>query len=248
MNESSEKQLVDLIKQLMSTVKKELEVSIPCEITAVTSRKKVTVKPLIKIVDKLGNTYSRDVIEGVPVFALGTSNMVASMPVAVGDKGWLQASDRDLSLFLQSFEESEPPTNRMHSFSDGLFVPDAMNDYTIAEEDAGALVIQTSDGINKITMDATKTRVVNGAVDITIEGGAVTGVAPAGFNLNSCIIAADGSITSPSAITGLNVAATVGLTAPTVAAGLSLTVATVEVAGHDHGGTTSDGAVIAPMA
>ena len=248
MNESSEKQLVDLIKQLMSTVKKELEVSIPCVITAVISRQKVTVKPLIKVVDKSGNTYSRDVIEGIPVFALGTSNMVVSMPVAVGDKGWLQANDRDLSLFLQSFEESEPPTNRMHSFSDGLFVPDAMNDYTIAEEDAGALVIQTSDGTNKITMDATKTRVVNGTVDITIEGGAVTGVAPAGFNLNNCIIAADGSITSPSAITGLNVAATVGLTAPTVAAGLSLTVATVEVAGHAHGGVLSGPSTTAPMA
>ena len=248
MNESSEKQLVDLIKQLMSTVKKEMEVSIPCEITAVISRQKVTVKPLIKVVDKLGNTYSRDVIEGVPVFALGTSNMSVSMPVAGGDKGWLQASDRDLSLFLQSFEESEPPTNRMHSFSDGLFVPDSMNDYTISSEDSDSLVIQDSTGTNKVTMNATKTRVVNGAVDITIEGGSVTGVAPAGFSLNNCIIAADGSITSPSVITGLNVAATVGLTAPTIAAGLSLSVAAVEVLGHDHGGTTSDGAAIAPMA
>lgn len=225
MNNSSEKQLSDLVRSLLNVVKKEVEVKIPCVITSVTSRKKVTVRPLIKIVDQQGNTYSREVIEGVPVFTGGAGGVLVSFPVKVGNVGWLEASDRDLSLFLQSFSEAEPTTKRMHSFSDAVFVPDIMTNFTIAEEDADAVVMQNRDGSVKITLDDNLIKVVNGSVNLTITNNAVTGTAPGGFNLNGFIINADGSASSP-----------VSMSAPTIAAATSLTVVGVEQSAHVHGG------------
>eukprot|EP00487_Bulimina_marginata_P009668 TRINITY_DN4140_c0_g1_i1.p1 TRINITY_DN4140_c0_g1~~TRINITY_DN4140_c0_g1_i1.p1 ORF type:complete len:102 (+),score=0.02 TRINITY_DN4140_c0_g1_i1:194-499(+) len=72
---------------------------LPCVITEVISRKEVTVRPMIKLVDKSGNIIDRAVIEGVPVYSSGAGNMLISVPLAVGDLGWLHASDRDISYF-----------------------------------------------------------------------------------------------------------------------------------------------------
>lgn len=230
MNQTSENQLVDLIRALSDSIKKEIEVKIPCIVTAVTNRKKVTVRPLIKIVGKDGQTYSRDVIEGVPVFIYGAGDKLISFPVAVGNKGWLEASDRDLSLFLQSFDEAEPPTKRMHSFSDGLFVPDIFENYSISEEDADAVVVQNLDGSVKIALDDDTVRIDNGSVNITITNSSVSGTAPGGFNLNGFIINADGSVSSP-----------VSVSAPSILADGA------EVAGHAHSGVSSGGSTTDPL-
>ena len=47
--DTSESQMFDLVKKLLATTKKEVEVKIPCVVTKVISRTKVNVKPLIKI-------------------------------------------------------------------------------------------------------------------------------------------------------------------------------------------------------
>lgn len=236
MSQTSEEQLVDLIRALSESIKKEIEVKIPCIVTSVTSRKKVTVRPLIKIVGKDGQTYSRDVIEGVPVFFYGAGDKLISFPIKVGDKGWLEASDRDLSLFLQSFDETEPPTKRLHSFSDSLFVPDIFENYSISEEDADAVVVQNLDGSVKIALDDDTVRVVNDSVNLTVTNNSVSGIAPGGFNLNGFIINADGSVSSP-----------VSVSAPNVIAAASLTVANVEVGGHAHSGVATGSDSTNPM-
>lgn len=231
--------IVDLVKDILTAVKRSVEVSIPCVVTKVISRTKVNVRPLIKIVGQDATAYDRDVIEGIPVFTAGGGDRFISFPVAVGDLGWIDACDRDISLFLQSYSAEEPPTSRMHSFSDARFIPDIMTNITAAEEDATAVVIQNRHGSVKIALDDGQIRVRNetasiimgpdsvdvatSAVTVNITSDSITGVAPGGFNLNGFTIDASGAAASP-----------VSVSAPTVAAASSLTVSGKEQKGHAH--------------
>ena len=215
--DDNENLMVDLVKDILAAAKRAIEVSTPCIVTKVISRTKVNVRPLIKIVDQNGASYERDIIEGLTVFTAGAGDKFISFPVSVGNIGWIDASDRDISLFLQSYSSEEPPTSRMHSFSDARFIPDIMTNITIAEEDATAMVIQTRNGAVKIALDDSEIRIKNDTVSLVIDGSKITGVAPGGFDLNGFIINADGSASSP-----------VSLTAPSVIADGK------ELAGHDH--------------
>ena len=230
--------LPDLVREILAATKRSLEVSIPCIVTKVISRTKVDVKPLIKIVAKDGTSIDRAIIEGLPVATFGAGNKFISFPVAVGNIGWLDACDRDISLFLQSYGNVEPPTNRMHSFSDACFVPDIMTNITVAEEDATAMVIQTRDGTVKIALDNDEIRIKNNdasvvmgvdsinvatsSVAINITNDSVTGIAPGGFDLNGFTIDSNGAALSP-----------VSLAAPSVVADGK------ELAGHAHAGSAT---------
>jgi hypothetical protein len=230
--------LPDLVREILAATKRSLEVSIPCIVTKVISRTKVDVRPLIKIVARDGTSIDRAIIEGLPVFTAGAGDKFISFPVAVGNIGWLNACDRDISLFLQSYGNVEPPTNRMHSFSDACFLPDIMTNITVAAEDATAMVIQTRDGTVKIAVDNDEIRIKNNdaivvmgvdsidvstsSVTINITGSAVTGVAPGGFDLNGFTIAANGAAASP-----------VSLAAPSVLADGK------ELTGHTHAGSAT---------
>lgn len=231
--------LPELVREILSATKRSLEVSIPCIVTEVISRTKVNVRPLIKVVAQDGASTDRGIIEGLPVFTAGAGDKFISFPVKVGDIGWLDACDRDISLFLQSYDNVEPPTSRMHSFSDARFVPDIMTNITVADEDATAMVIQTRDGTVKIAIDDDEIRIKNNdasivmgvdsidvetsSVTVNVTDNSVTGVAPGGFDLNGFTIDASGAAASP-----------VSLTGPTVIATTSLTVDGKEQKGHTH--------------
>tara|TARA_R110000765_G_scaffold269029_2_gene368030 strand:- start:723 stop:1463 length:741 start_codon:yes stop_codon:yes gene_type:complete len=215
--------LSELVRDILAASKRCIEVSTPCIVTKVVSRTKVNVRPLIKLVAKDGRSYDRDIIEGVPVFTAGAGDRFISFPIAVGNLGWIDASDRDISLFIQSYEISEPPTSRMHSFSDARFVPDIMTNITVAAEDSAAIVIQNRGGTVKIALDDDEIRIKNNAVSLVIDGSSVTGVAPGGFDLNGFTIDASGAAESP-----------VSVTSPSVVASTSLTVAGKEQSNHTH--------------
>jgi hypothetical protein len=215
--DTNENLLPDLVKLIIDTAKRTVEVSLPCVVTKVISRTKVDVRPLIKIVGRDGISYDRDIIEGLPVFTAGAGDRFISFPVAVGDIGWIDASDRDISLFLQSYENVEPPSSRMHTFSDARFVPDIMTNITIDQEDDTAIVIQNRSGTVKIALDDTEVRIKNEDVSLVVSGSSVAGIAPGGFDLNGFIINADGSVFSP-----------VSISSPSVLANSK------ELAGHDH--------------
>jgi hypothetical protein len=132
-----------------------------------------TVRPLIQVMSTSGATTSRAVLASVPVLALGGGNYVINFPLKAGDKGWIEASDRDISLFMQAQAEARPNTLRLHSFSDGRFIPDVFGQYQISDD--GAMVIQTLDGSTKIvvsedtvTIDTAKDIVLNAAATITL--------------------------------------------------------------------------------
>lgn len=151
------------------------------------------VKPQIQWVDVNEGTHSRAPISNVSVLSLGGGGFHISFPIGAGDLGWIFASDRDISLFKQSLTESPPNTGRLHKFEDALFVPDVFRKYTVAEEDAGRMVIQSTSGNTKISIGES-------SISIATES-AVSIKAPSSFTVDT-----------PSAITTSNLSAGNGTT------------------------------------
>lgn len=123
------------------------------------------VQPLISIISTSGQRIGRAPIAAVPVLALGGGNFFVNFPLGQGDTGWIEASDRDISLFLQSAQMSPPNDTRIHSFEHGRFVPDAFNKYTFTP-DAGAMVISSYDGTTRIVMSEGKIQLFAPEIDI----------------------------------------------------------------------------------
>lgn len=176
-----------LIKEISDVISRKIECKLPCVVVKVsTDRKRVSVRPLIRLVDWSGESHQRDTIEGVPVFQYGAGDTLLSFPVAVGDIGWIEAADRDLGVFLQSYSESDPSSRRKHSFSDGVFVPDIMTNFTINSEDGTAVVLQNRNGSTRLALDQNQLRIVVGTSRIEVN--------PDNVIINGATITEDGDV------------------------------------------------------
>lgn len=129
-----------------------LDDCLPCTVAAVQGRTRVTVQPVVMMATTDGQKISRAKVPSVPIFNMGAGGFVLSFPVKIGDFGWLKATDRDISLFLQGLAEDGPNTARQHSFQDGFFIPDVMREWTLAGEDADRIVLQSIDGASRIAI------------------------------------------------------------------------------------------------
>lgn len=216
---------------MFNHINKKMQNSLPVKVTKVSDdRKFVDVQPQILVVDSEGGTIIRGEIKGIPVVTSGAGNFLISFNITAGDLGWIEASDRDISLFKQAYDQSKPNTKRMHNFSDSRFVPDIMTGFTIDEEDDGALVIQNKAGNIKIALDENEIRIKKDDITIVLSGNSVTGIAPGGFDLNGFTIDASGAAESP-----------VSLTAP------SAVINGKELAEHDHDEGTYLDAELRPL-
>jgi len=128
-------------------------------------KNRAMVQPLISMLGAGGVRLGRAPIASVPVLALGGGGFFVNFPLGHGDLGWIEASDRDISLYLQTGQESPPNTLRMHSFEDARFIPDIFDGYTF-ELDEGAMVISNLDGTTRIVMSQTKIKVVSPNVEV----------------------------------------------------------------------------------
>lgn len=126
---------------------------LPAEVLSYDRAKNIArVQPLIIMVTTDDIQVKRAEVAAIPVLQLGGGGFVASFPIVAGDLGWIKANDRDISLFKQSHKSAPPNTQRKHSFSDALFIPDSMmQGVTIAPEDSGNLVVQNKAGTVKIS-------------------------------------------------------------------------------------------------
>lgn len=122
-----------------------------------------TVQPLIMQIDMNDTPHMRNALVNIPVFSMGGGGFHINFPLKAGDLGWILAADRDISLFLQTLDNSKPNTLRKHKFSDSWFVPDVLRQYTINGEDDSALVIQSTDGSTRIAIS-------DGTINITAPG------------------------------------------------------------------------------
>lgn len=223
-DDSRDDSLEGLLMELADSISRRFECALPCVVTKVSSdRRRVSVRPLIRVVAKSGATLPRDVIEGLTVYQAGAGDLLISFPVSPGDIGWIEASDRDLGVFLQSYNESDPPSRRKHSFSDAKFVPDIMTNFTIAGEDSDAMVMQNRAGTVKIAMDQDEVRIRNGATEwtmteqnisayapgdmsmeavgaISMQAASIGMTAPGGINLNGAMVDGSGNITDASGV------------------------------------------------
>jgi hypothetical protein len=200
-NKQNDDSLNGAFRSLYNKILKDIENKLPVEVLEVNAnRTKVTVRPLIDKVDKDENRIQRQEIKGIHVFTAGAGNFLMSFPISVGDKGWIDAADRDISIFLQSYSSAPPPTRRMHDFNDSIFYPDIMTGFTIAEEDAGAVVIQNKQSTIKIALDESEARVSNGAVKITITGADISIDAPSGMTINGAKVTPDGDVVTASGV------------------------------------------------
>jgi hypothetical protein len=120
---------------------------------------RVTVAHQIQMVETGGDFVDRGQVISVPALVLGAGGFMVGFGIQAGDKGWIKATDRDLSNFLETYEKSPPDNFRIHSFDSGLFIPDIMTGYTIDAEDEDALVIQKLDGTVKISLNNNRIKV-----------------------------------------------------------------------------------------
>lgn len=127
---------------------------------------RVSVQSLISLVNTDNTIINRAQIASLPVIQMGGGGFVLSFNLVPGSLGWIKANDRDISIFLQSYQQATPGTNRTHSFSDAVFIPDVMMGYTIAEEDTENAVLQSLDGSVKISLGIGKVTISAPIVEI----------------------------------------------------------------------------------
>ncbi len=247
-NLNDEDLLLGMLNVFSDHIKKKMQNSLPVKVTKVSAdRKFVDVQPQISLVDADGDVKDRAEIKGVPVVTSGAGGFLITFNIQVGDLGWIDASDRDISLFKQSYSQSKPNTKRMHDYADSRFVPDIMTNFTVDDEDGAAMVIQNRDGTVKISLDEDRIKIkapklvieTTGDINVTCGGNMTATVAgntelectgdvnitsstfnvtaSGGANINGFTIDASGAAESP-----------VSLTAP------SAMINGKELADHNH--------------
>lgn len=228
-NPNDEDLLTGAFNVLSDHIKKKMQKGLPVRVTKVSNdRKFVNVQPQILIVDSGGNTVERGEVKGIPVATSGAGNFLITFDIQVGDLGWIEASDRDISLFKQSYAMSKPNTRRMHSFSDARFIPDIMTDFTIDGEDTDAMVIQNRDASVKISLNQNRIKLKAPAFEIETSG-MMTAVCDGGIDLNGMTIDPAGAAESP-----------VSFTAPLVVGSTDVTFGGISGIAHAHGYTWTD--------
>lgn len=130
------------------------------------AKNRATVQPLVMLLTTSNTTVPRASIASVPVYQIGGGGFMLNFNLKAGDLGWIKACDRDISLFLQSYNISAPNTLRKFNFSDAVFFPDVMRGYTINEEDAENAVLQNLDGSVRISLWQNKVKITSPFVEI----------------------------------------------------------------------------------
>lgn len=124
------------------------------------------VRPLIQLIRTDGTLVDRDTIASIPIMVAGGGGFMLNFNVQPGDLGWIKASDRDISLFLQGYTAAPPNTEAIHVFSNAVFIPDVMRGFTVAGEDSAAAVLQSLDGSVKISLNNSRIKLTAPQVEI----------------------------------------------------------------------------------
>lgn len=146
---------------------------------------RASVQLLISLITTSGALVPRAQLASVPVLILGGGGFSLSFPLQEGDLGWVIANDRDISLFLQEYTQSQPNSFRIKQFSDGMFIPDVMKSWNSNSGNESDFIIQNETGTISISMTAT-------SIDIK---------APVSVTITTPVLAVVGNITATGTIT-----------------------------------------------
>lgn len=168
-NPADEDSLAGVFRTVLTKFLQQTDDMLPAVVIAYDRAKnRATVHPQVMMGTTDGSKVSRAQIAEVPVLNIGGGGFVLSFPIKPGDFGWIKASDRDISLFLQGLQEEWPNTKRMHSFQDGLFIPDVMKAWTLDGADQERAVLQSTDGATRIAIGADTVEITtSGAFKVT---------------------------------------------------------------------------------
>ena len=218
-NLANDDTLTGAFKEVLRNFLKDTDDTLPAQIVSYDRATNLAVvKPLIALVDTNGVQHPRDPIANVPVFLFGGGGFFQSFNLPAGSLGWIKATDRDISLFLQAFAESAPNTRAFHDFNNAMFFPDVMTGYTIDAEDSEAMVIQNLTGTVKVSLNDTRVKVTSGASTLTIESAQTT--------LDSAQVTIEGN---------LQVNGTVGATGD-VSSDADVLAGSISLSNHTHSG------------
>lgn len=146
---------------------------------------RAVVKHLIQMQGTDGEKVDRAQIASIRVMQPGNGAFSMSLPIKPGDKGWLLAADRDLSILQQDLDKVDAPnTKRMHSFQDGLFMPDAMKMGDVPAGEGDRVVIGANGGGTILSFD-------DSGFYFTV-GGVTVAITAAGIAINGGRVEHDG--------------------------------------------------------
>jgi hypothetical protein len=146
--------LTGLFRLVLTKFLQNTDDMLPAKVIAYDAKNNVAqVQPVIEIVTTSNQVVPRAQVASVPVFQMSGGGFALRFPLDTGDLGWIKANDRDISLYKQTTQPSQPNTQRKHSFEDALFIPQsAWSLITLAEEDSGNAVFQNYGGTVKIAL------------------------------------------------------------------------------------------------
>jgi hypothetical protein len=173
LNPVNNDELTGLLNQVLTDAFKALGCAMPAKVIAFERGSggeppRAQVQIPINAVTTSGTIVPREPIASAPVVQLGGGGWFLSFPLQPGSGGWLIVCDRDISQYLQTGNASIPNSYRLHSYSDGFFLPDIMGGYVIDDDDSENAVLQNLDASVKISLGAEKITIV--APQIEIDG------------------------------------------------------------------------------
>ena len=154
------------VEKILESFAKKFQTCIPAIVKKVISRDTVEVSPAVLQSDGDDNPVDWANIT-TTVLTPFASSMFISMPVSVGDTGWIVAADMDTSEFKKAKKPRQQNLWSRHLYQYGFFVPDAINGYTVEDSDAGSIVIASLDGNTKITIDKDQLKINAKSITIT---------------------------------------------------------------------------------
>jgi hypothetical protein len=166
-DDSSDNDLTEAFEKVFEKSLRDLDGMLPAMVVGLQGKNRVAVVPMVRMVTTNGATIERARIASVPVVQIGGGGYMLAVPIKAGDLGWIKACDRDISTFMQSYKSSAPPTARIHSFSDGVFIPHVMTNFIINSEDDDHLVLQKNDGSVRLAVCNDRIKITG---LLTIEG------------------------------------------------------------------------------
>lgn len=124
---------------------------LPAKIIAIDGVR-ATVQPLIDTIVFGGEIVPRAEIKDVPVYQLSSKNYSIYVPLAVGDIGFILCTQRDISDFKNTLEQKEPPSKRVLSIADCIFIPMHSFDKNFNPKDETAICIEDSQNGDSIIL------------------------------------------------------------------------------------------------
>ncbi len=143
--------LPNYIQNALRDFSQKFQTCIPAIVKEVKSRDTVVVSPAVLQTASDGSAVDWSDIT-TTILTPFSGAMFISMPVAVGDTGWLVGADLDTDKFKESKQPEQQTVFTRHQYQFGFFVPDAINGYTVSEDDEGAIVLSSLDGQTKIAI------------------------------------------------------------------------------------------------